>query len=167
MKIEGRAWKFGDRISGDDGIIQLSRIPDLAVYDEAVLKAMCFELIDPEFAKQVRSGDLLVAGHNFAHHSHPHVCVALKASGIAAVVVESCDSGFVRKSLNIGLPVLACSGVTALVREFEKIEVDLEKGAVRHEASGRILPAHPFSERMRRIVAAGGLIAFLKAEYRA
>lgn len=165
MRIEGRVWKFGDGISGDDGVIQFSRLPDLAVFDEAALKAMCFQLIRPEFAQQVRASDLVVAGHNFAHHSHPHVCVALKASGVAAVVVESCDSGFVRKSLNVGLPVASCPGITGLVQEFEGIEVDLAKGEVRHKASGRSLPMRPFSERMLGILAAGGLIPFLKRQY--
>ena len=164
MRFAGRAWKFGDGICGDDGIIQFSRIGDLAVYDEAALKAMCFQLIDPGFASGVRAGDLVVAGHNFAHHSHPHVCVAIKASGIAAVVVESCDSGFVRKSLNIGLPVVICPGIAALVDCLEPLEVDLERGEVLHPASRRSLPVRPFSERMLGIVRAGGLIPFLKLQ---
>ena len=165
MKIAGRAWKFGDYICGDDGIIQFSRIGDLAVYDEPALKAMCFELIDPSFAKEVRPGDLVVAGHNFAHHSHPHVCVALKASGIAAVVVESCDTGFVRKSLNIALPVVVCPGIGALTARFDEVAVDLAGGRVTHVASGRSLEARPYSERMLAILESGGLIPFLKAQY--
>ena len=165
MRIGGRAWKFGDGVCGDDGIIQFSRIGDLGVYDEPVLKAMCFQLINPEFARAVRPGDLLVAGHNFAHHSHPHVCVAIKASGIAAVVVESCDSGFVRKALNVGLPLVICPGITALVQPFEQLEVDLARGEVVHAASRQSLPARPFSERMLSIARAGGLIPFLKSQY--
>ena len=165
MRIGGRAWKFGDGVCGDDGIIQFSRIGDLGVYDEPALKAMCFQLINPEFARAVRPGDLLVAGHNFAHHSHPHVCVAIKASGIAAVVVESCDSGFVRKALNIGLPLVICPGITALVQPFEQLEVDLARGEVIHAASRRSLPARPFSERMLSIARAGGLIPLLKSQY--
>lgn len=165
MRIAGRAWKFGDGVCGDDGIIQFSRIGDLGAYDEPALKAMCFQLINQEFAKQVQAGDLVVGGHNFAHHSHPHVCVALKASGITAVVVESCDSGFMRKCLNIGVPVVICPGVAGLVREFEGLEVDLAGGRVLHAGSGRSLPVRPFSRRMLDIVQAGGLIPFLAAQY--
>ncbi len=165
MKRSGRAWKFGDGVCGDDGIIQFSRIGDLAVYDEPALKAMCFESIDPGFAPNVRPGDLVVAGHNFAHHSHPHVAVALKASGIAAVVAESCDSGFVRKSLNVGLPVVICPGVTGLAEPFDTLEIDLSNGEVFHPASGKRLPVRPFSARMLGIIDAGGLIAFLKSQH--
>ena len=165
MKIAGRVWKFGDGVCGDDGIVQFSRIGDLAVYDPAELKAMCFQLIDPAFAPGVRPGDLVVAGHNFAHHSHPHVAVAIKASGIAAVVVESCDSGFARNALNIGLPVVVCPGVSRLMQPFEQIEVDLARGEVTHAASRQSLAARAYSERMLGIVRAGGLIAFLKSQY--
>ena len=38
--------------------------------------------------------------------------VAVKASGIAAVVAESCDSNFLRKSLNVGLPVVPCPNLS-------------------------------------------------------
>ncbi len=162
--IRGRIWKFGDGISGDDGVIQYSRLTDLSTYDEPALRSMCFELIEPRFAKEVRAGDLVVAGHNFAHHSHPHVCVALKASGIAAVVAESCDSNFLRKSLNVGLPVVTCPGVSALTVHFGELEVDLARGEVREPASGRTLVVRPYSPRMLGIVQAGGLIPFLKAE---
>lgn len=165
MKMTGRVWKFGDGVCGDDGIIQFSRISDLAVYDEHALKAMCFQLIDPQFAPGVRAGDLIVAGHNFAHHSHPHVAVAIKASGIATVVVESCDSGFVRKALNIGLPVLICSGISGFVQPMEQLEIDLSLGEVVHAASRQSLSARAFSERMLGIVQAGGLIPFLKLQY--
>ena len=162
--IRGRVWKFGDGISGDDGVIQHSRLTDLSTYDEPALRAMCFELVEPRFAKEVRAGDLVVAGHNFAHHSHPHVCVALKASGIAAVVAESCDSNFLRKSLNVGLPVVTCPGVSALTTPFGELEVDLAHGEVREPSSGRTLAVRPYSPRMLGIVRAGGLIPFLEAE---
>jgi 3-isopropylmalate/(R)-2-methylmalate dehydratase small subunit len=162
--IKGRVWKFGDGISGDDGVIQYSRLTDLSTYDEPALRAMCFELVEPRFVKEVRAGDLVVAGHNFAHHSHPHVSVALKASGIAAVVAESCDSNFLRKSLNVGLPVVPCPGITSLVQAFGELEVDLARGQVRECAGGKALPVRPYSARMLGIVRAGGLIPFLKAE---
>lgn len=167
MIFTGRAWKFGDNVCGDDGIIQFSSIGDLAVYDEPALKAQCFQAIEPSFVGEVRPGDLIVAGENFAHHSHPHVCVALKASGIAAVVVESCDSHFVRKSLNIGLPVVVCPGIAALVAPFQDIELDIAQGSVRELAGGRSLQFRPYAPRMVDIVRAGGLIKLLKAEHAA
>ena len=47
--IRGRVWKFGDNISADDGIIQYSKVPDLASFDIPALKAMCFAELQPDF----------------------------------------------------------------------------------------------------------------------
>ncbi len=68
-RIRGRVWKFGDNISADDGIIQYSKVPDLATFDIPVLKAMCFAELQPDFRLEVKPGDVVVAGSNFGHHS--------------------------------------------------------------------------------------------------
>jgi 3-isopropylmalate/(R)-2-methylmalate dehydratase small subunit len=161
-RIRGRVWKFGDNISADDGIIQYSKVPDLATFDVPALKEMCFADLDPSFRRRVRQGDLVVAGANFGHHSHPHACVAMKESGIAAAVVESCDSAFIRKALNVGLPMVVCPGVTAIVQEDEELEVDLGTGEVRNIRTGVTAHARPFSERMIEIWRSGGLTRALR-----
>jgi 3-isopropylmalate/(R)-2-methylmalate dehydratase small subunit len=156
-RIRGRVWKFGDNVSADDGIIQYSKVPDLATFDIPALKAMCFAELQPQFRERVRPGELVVAGRNFGHHSHAHACVAMKESGIAAAVVESCDSTFIRKALNIGLPMVVCPGVTAIVEQGEELDVDLATGEVRNPRSGALRRARPFSDRMIEIWQAGGL----------
>jgi 3-isopropylmalate/(R)-2-methylmalate dehydratase small subunit len=161
-RIRGRVWKFGDNISADDGIIQYSQVSDLATFDVPALKAMCFAEINPEFRQRVRNGDLVVAGTNFGHHSHPHACVAMKESGIAAAVVESCDSAFIRKALNVGLPMVVCPGVTAIVAQDEELDVDLGTGEVRNVRTGALAHARPFSERMLEIWRAGSLTRALR-----
>jgi 3-isopropylmalate/(R)-2-methylmalate dehydratase small subunit len=155
--IRGRVWKFGDNISADDGIIQYSNVPDLATFDIPALKAMCFADLQPNFRAEVRSGDLVVAGRNFGHHSHPHACVAMKESGIAAAIVESCDSAFIRKALNVGLPMVVCPGVSTIVEQGEELELDLAIGLVRNARSGAARQARPFSDRMIEVWRAGSL----------
>lgn len=160
--IQGRVWTFGDNISADDGIIQYSQVPDLATFDVPALKAMCFATLQPEFPARVRRGDIVVAGRNFGHHSHPHACVAMKESGIAAVVVESCDSALIRKALNVGLPMVVCPGVTGIVAQGEEIAVDLATGLVRNIGSGASRQARAFSERMIEVWRAGSLAAAMR-----
>jgi 3-isopropylmalate/(R)-2-methylmalate dehydratase small subunit len=155
--VRGRVWKFGDNISADDGIIQYSQVPDLATFDIPALKAMCFATLAPEFPHEVRAGDVVVAGRNFGHHSHPHACVAMKESGIAAAFVESCDSAFIRKALNVGLPMVVCPGVSAIVAAGDELEADLATGRVRNVATGAAVAARPFSERMMEVWQAGSL----------
>ncbi len=162
----GRVWKFGNDVSGDDGIIDFAIVREGfgKEFDEAALRAMCFRRLRPEFPAEVRPGDIVVGGHNFAHHNHVEVSVAIRASGIAAVVVESCDAGFVRRALNTGLPVMICPGIAEAVRDGEVIAADPATGLVTLP-SGRVLRARPFSDRMVAIWRAGGVIPLLEREF--
>lgn len=141
--LAGRVWKFGDNVNGDDGIVDFSKVPDLGVVDVPALKAMCFERIRPEFRAVVRPGDIVVGGRNFAIQNHVHAGIAIKASGIVCVVVESCDMGFLRKSLNIGLPVIVCPGVTGIAADGARLEVDPASGRVHAPATGATLSTRP------------------------
>ena len=161
--IQGRAWTFGDNISADDGIIQYSQVPDLGSFDIPALKAMCFLTLRPEFPSQVRDGDIIVAGRNFGHHSHPHACVAMKESGIKAVLVESTDSAFIRKALNVGLPIISCRGISAMVTHHQTVAVDIAGGSVRNVDTGASLQFRPFAPQMIEVWQAGGLAPALKA----
>ena len=165
---KGRVWKFGDNVSGDDGIIEFAIIRDGfgKEFDEAALRAMCFRRLRPEFPAEVRPGDIVVGGSNFAHHNHVEVSVAIRASGIAVVIVDSCEAGFVRRALNTGLPVMICPGISAAVADGEMISADPASGEVRLP-SGRMLRARPFSERMVQIWQAGGVIPLLEREFAA
>lgn len=162
----GRVWKFGNDVSGDDGIIEFAIVREGfgKAFDEDALRAMCFRRLRPEFPSEVRVGDIVVGGSNFAHHNHVEVSVAIRASGIAAVVVESCEAGFVRRALNTGLPVMICPGIAAAVADGELLEADPAAGEVRLP-SGRVLRARPFSERMVEIWQAGGVIPLLEREF--
>jgi 3-isopropylmalate/(R)-2-methylmalate dehydratase small subunit len=162
----GRVWKFGDNVSGDDGIIEFAIIREGfgREFDEDALRAMCFRRLRPEFPERVRAGDIVVGGVNFAHHNHVEVSVAIRASGIAAVVVDSCEAGFVRRALNTGLPVMTCPGIASAVADGEVIEADPASGEVRLP-SGRVLQARPFSDRMVAIWRAGGVIPLLAREF--
>ncbi|MEC9342796.1 MAG: hypothetical protein VYD64_03010 [Pseudomonadota bacterium] len=160
--IEGRAWKLGDNISADDGIIQYSQVPDLGSFDIPALKAMCFRTLIPGFAERVRRGDIVLAGRNFGHHSHAHACVAMKESGIDAVLVESCDSAFMRKALNIGLPVVPCPGATGLAEEGQRVRIDLARGQAVNTATGAAIAFRPFAPQMLEVWQAGGLAEALR-----
>ncbi|PZW41870.1 3-isopropylmalate/(R)-2-methylmalate dehydratase small subunit [Humitalea rosea] len=167
-KLRGSIWKFGDNVSGDDGIIEFSIIREGfgKAFDEDALRAMCFRRLRPEFPAEVRPGDLVVGGSNFGHHNHVEVSVAIKASGIGAVVVESCESGIIRRALNVGLPIMICPGIAAAVEDGEMLEADPATGLVT-AASGRVLHARPFSARMVQVWRAGGAIPLLQQEFAA
>lgn len=164
-RSRGRVWKFGDNISGDDGIVDFAIVAAGfgKAFDEDALRAMCFRPLRPEFAAQVKPGDIVVAGRNFGHHNHMEASVAIKASGISVVIVESCESGLVRRALNVGLPIMTCPGITGAVQDGDVIEADPATGEI-VTASGTRLQARPFSPRMVAIWQAGGAVALLAKE---
>jgi 3-isopropylmalate/(R)-2-methylmalate dehydratase small subunit len=161
-QIIGRVWKFGHNISADNGIIQYSQVPDLGSFDIPALKAMLFVLLDPNFPKKVQPGDVLVAGRNFGHHSHPHACVAMLQSGITACLCESTDSAFIRKGLNIGLPIIPCPGITEIVESGDRLETDVATGLVRNQDSGASRQFRPFCKEMIEVWQSGGLAPALR-----
>ncbi|GAA0503288.1 hypothetical protein N5K27_08130 [Pigmentiphaga sp. GD03639] len=166
--LRGRVWKFGDQVCGDDGIIEFAAVRDGfgKPFDLDALRQMCFRQLRPEFPSQVRPGDIVVGGKNFAHHNHVEVSVAIKASGIAAVLVESCESGFIRRALSQGLPILLVPGITRAVADGDVIGVTPATGAI-ELADGRIIPSPPFSPQMVRIWESGGLVNALASEFAA
>ena len=162
--VSGRVWKFGDDVCGDDGIIDFSAVRNGfgQGFDEALLREMCFRRINPDFPAQVRPGDIVVGGRNFAHQNHVEVSAAIKLSGIAAVLVESCESALVRRALSQGLAVMVVPGITQAVAQGETVQADPATGLV-VTAAGKRLQGKPFSPRMVAIWRAGGLIASLAA----
>jgi 3-isopropylmalate/(R)-2-methylmalate dehydratase small subunit len=161
--VAGRVWKFGDNISADDGIILYSQVPDLGSFDIPALKAMCFTRLDPEFPKKVAAGDIIVAGSNFGHHSHPHACVAMLQSGIAACLCESTDSAFIRKALNYGLPIVVCRGIGSIVDTGDIVSIDLVVGTATNPRTGTFLEFRPFCKEMLDVFERGGLEEALRA----
>ena len=166
--LRGRVWKFGDQVSGDDGVIDFSAVRDGfgKPFNEPLLKEMCFRRLNPRFPLEVKTGDIVVAGVNFAHHNHIEVSAAIKLSGIAAVVVESCESGFIRRALSQGLPIMVLPGITKHVEDGDVITVNPATGLVEF-AEGMTLQARPFSDRMVSIWKAGGLVESLRQEFQA
>ena len=152
-----RLHRFGDHVDTD--VILPGRY--LSLTEPADLAPHCFEGLDPGFAGRVRPGHVIVAGRNFgAGSSREHAAIAIKACGIHSVVAASFARIFYRNAVNIGLPVLICPDIAAEVEDGETATVDLESGRIGHE--GKTYLADPLPETIRAIVAAGGLVPFVK-----
>lgn len=85
--IDGRvAWIFAEDNYDIDLIVGIENIK---IKDIELLKSVCMTTYDPEFAKVVKPGDVIVGGKNFGY-GHPHFpsFKALRALGIAAVFAE-------------------------------------------------------------------------------
>ena len=159
MTIKGRAHKYGDHVNTD--VIIPARY--LNVSDAEQLAAHCMEDLDPEFVKRARRGDVLVAGEDFGcGSSREHAPIAIKASGISAVIARSFARIFFRNAINIGLPVLVSPEAAAEIESGDELELDLAAGTIKDLTRGTSYQAQPFPQLLQDIIAAGGLIPYTR-----
>ncbi len=140
-------------------------------YSVEVIAQHCLESSLPQFALDVRAGDVIVAGPNFGiGSSREQAASALVHLGIAAVIAPSFGGLFFRNAFNVGLLLLTCRDAEAIAAN-ERIEFDLQQGQVRCivDAAGRELgdraprlACEPIPEFLLDMVHAGGLLPQLK-----
>ncbi len=154
MNAHGRCWKFGDNIPTD----QIVRSDHALATLEVMVKHVLVNL-NPAFARDVQPGDILVAGKHFGQSSGRAVAPkAIKATGVAVVVVEYASRLFYRNSFEIGLPLLECPGITTGVSDGDILYVDVTAGLVRNETTGIEFHAKPVDPFLRHMLEVGGLI---------
>jgi len=157
----GRVWKFGDDID-TDVIIQGKY---LVINDANELAKHVFENLRPEFAREVRPGDFVVAGENFGcGSSREHAPLALKATGIEAVIAKSFARIFFRNAVNLALRVVECRDADE-IDEGDEIQIDYRKGIVRNLTKGREHSITPLPEFIEGIFEKGGLVNFAREMY--
>ena len=157
----GKVFKYGDNVNTD--VIIPARY--LNSSDPKELAEHCMEDIDTEFVKNVRPGDVIVAGENFGcGSSREHAPIAIKASGISAVIAKSFARIFYRNAINIGLPILECAEAAKGIESGDKVELDLAAGIIVDLTKNQTYQAQPLPEFIMEIVRAGGLLAALKQE---
>ena len=160
MKVKGKVWKFGDHINTDD--IIAARY--LNTTDEKELASHCFETIRPEFSKNVKRGDIIVAGENFGcGSSREHAPVSIKGCGVSVVIARSFARIFFRNSINIGLPLIEIKEVDE-INEGNELEIDFEKGEIKNITTGKKYRFQQYPEFLQKIINSGGLMSFVKKE---
>lgn len=154
--LRGRAWKLGDSVDTNQlagGGLVVSSDPD------ENLKVNCLRALRPEFTKDVKPGDILVAGANFGCGSSRQSAVrALQVCGIQAVLAESVARIHRRNSIALGLPTFVVPEITGFVDDGDVLEVDYPQGAVRNVVSGRELSLARFPESVEQIYELGGIL---------
>lgn len=158
MIVKGKVHKFGSDVDTD--VIIPARYLNTASAQE--LAAHCMEDIDPDFVKNVKAGDIIVAEDNFGcGSSREHAPIAIKASGVSLVIANTFARIFYRNSINIGLPILECPEAVRNIRAGDAVSCDLAKGEIRNETTGETFQAQPFPPFIQRIIDAGGLLKSL------
>ena len=110
-----KIWHLGDDVTTDalaPGAYMQHGIEEIAKH--------CLENTTPTFARDVRAGDVIVAGRNFGiGSSREQAASALVHLGVAAVIAPSYGGLYFRNAFNLGLLLLTCGQVERLQGESE------------------------------------------------
>jgi len=160
MTIRGKVWKYGDDVNTD--VIFPGKYT-YTITDRTEMAAHALEDLDPTFAKEVKPGDIVVAGRNFGcGSSREQAATCLKEAGVAAVVAASFARIFFRNAINEGLPLVECPEAIAAIEAGQTLEVDFEGGLLRANGTTYRFPGLP--ESVMGIVREGGLIPYVRKQ---
>ncbi len=159
MNTQGKVFKYGDNVDTD--VIIPARY--LNTPNAAELALHCMEDIDSDFVKNVKSGDVIVAGWNFGcGSSREHAPLVIKTCGTGCVIAKSFARIFYRNAINIGLPILECEQAADEINANDEVKVDFDTGEITDITTGKTYKAQPFPTFIQNIIKSGGLLASLK-----
>lgn len=155
-----RIWKFGENIDTD----QIIPAEYLTTGDATKLAAHAFAKVLPEFSKEVKEGDVIVADENFGcGSSREHAPRALLGAGISYVIAKSFARIFFRNSINTGLPLIEVDAdVFDRIEECDEIEIHFDGGVIKNLTKKEDYQFNPLPAFMQEILESGGLINYIK-----
>ena len=152
-----RIWKFGNSINTD--LITPGRYN--ITTDGKELAKIAFIEHRPEFAREVKPGDIIVAGRNFGCGSSRETAVtALKECGIAAILAPSFARIFYRNAINKGLLLVTVSE-QFISETQESHQLQLTGSSVTNLTTGNSVAAG-VSPMLLSLQKYGGILEFLK-----
>ncbi|MGB0631490.1 MAG: 3-isopropylmalate dehydratase [Alphaproteobacteria bacterium] len=130
-----------------------------------VMASHCLETVDPDFASEVRRGDVICAGKNFGMgSSREQAAQVLVFHGIAAVLAPSFGGIFYRNAINHGLMVLVCADAPR-IETGSHVAIDAVAGTVRVDETGAEYACDPMPGHLLAMLADGGLVPHLERRF--
>jgi len=161
MIFKGNVWKYGNHIDTD--VIIPARY--LNTSDPRELAYHCMEDYDKSFIKNIKKGDIILAGENFGcGSSREHAPIAIKEAGISCIIAKSFARIFFRNAINIGLPIFESSEIFEYSQQGDVLEVDTEMGIIKNLSNHKKFQISPLPEFIQNIISAKGLVEYTKRE---
>lgn len=131
------------------------------IRDPKELAKHVFEDIEKDFYKKVKKGDFLISGENFGcGSSREQAPLALKTTGLTAVIAKSFARIFYRNALNLGLYLIECN--TNYIDDGDELELELNRHILKNRSKGLNIPLKPIPPLAKKILAEGGMVEYFK-----
>jgi len=133
------------------------------IQDEKELAKHIFEDLEEDFHKKIKPGDFLAAGNNFGcGSSREQAPIALRASGLKAVLAKSFARIFYRNAFNVGLCLIECE--TRFIDDLDELELDMENNLVKNITKGLNIDIKPVPRIMAEFLKSGGVVEYFKGK---
>ena len=160
----GRLWLFEETINTDvlaPGFYMKSPIDELSKH--------CLEAIRPEFASNVRKGDVILAGENMGvGSSREQAAEVLKFLCISCIIAKSFAGIFYRTAINLGLPVFTLPSEPSLPKQFVDgsfVNFDFDSTTLNLEQPSLQVKLDPLPKFLRELITDGGLVSHLEKRF--
>ena len=151
-------WRYGDNVNTDQ-LFPGKYTYTCSTPDE--IKPHLLEDLDPSFAKNVKSGDIIIGGKNFGcGSSREQPVVGLKAVGIKAVIAESFARIFYRSAINQGLLLIEFPDAVKAYSNKSVVKLDVDSGKIYVDGKEFNFPKLP--KEIIAIQDAGGLLNYTR-----
>lgn len=129
--------------------------------DPASILPLLFKDFDPAFSKNVRDGDIIIAGENFGcGSSREHPSVGLAYAGVKAVLVKSANRIFYRSSINQGLTLIVHRESVEAYRQGDNVDINFDTGKIR--IGNKMFGFEPLPGKLKQIIEKKGLVNYMK-----
>ncbi|HKK43658.1 MAG TPA: aconitase/3-isopropylmalate dehydratase large subunit family protein [Bacteroidales bacterium] len=117
---------------------------------------------DPSFSKNVKRGDVIIAGDNFGcGSSREHPSVGFAHAGITAVIVKSVNRIFYRSSINQGLLLVVHPEAVKAYKQGDTVNVDYNKGTI--VINDNVFHFDALPEKLKQIIEKRGLVNYMQS----
>ena len=160
----GRLWLFEETINTDvlaPGFYMKSPLDELSKH--------CLEAIRPEFASNVRKGDVILAGENMGvGSSREQAAEVLKFLGVSCIIAKSFAGIFYRNAINLGLPVFTLPSEPSLPKQFVDgsfVNFDFDSTTLNLEQPSLQVKLDPLPKFLQELITDGGLVSHLEKRF--
>jgi homoaconitate hydratase family protein/3-isopropylmalate dehydratase small subunit len=158
----GTVWNYADVDNlNTDQMFAGKHTYNVLSSDPDAITPLLFADFDQGFSKNVKNGDIIIAGDNFGcGSSREHPSVGLAYIGIKAIIVKSVNRIFYRSSINQGLLLIVHSEAVEAYKAGDEVNIDFDGGRI--NVGNSTFSFEPLPEKLKQIIDKKGLVNYMK-----